>query len=144
MKCRAISREKTKPMNKYKNEKIICDGITFDSKKEAARYGELKLLLMAGKIMDLNMQVHYELIPAQYEDASEVYKIGKNKGMHKRRLVERKCEYIADFVYIDLETGQTVVEDVKGYRDHSSAAYAKYIIKRKLMLERNGIKIREV
>lgn len=40
--------------------------------------------------------------------------------------------------------GKTVVEDVKGYRDPSSAAYAKFVIKRKLMLERYGIQIQEV
>ena len=40
--------------------------------------------------------------------------------------------------------GETVVEDVKGYRDPSSAAYAKFVIKRKLMLERYGIRVKEV
>lgn len=47
-----------------------------------------------------------------------------------------------DFVYT--QDGETVVEDVKGYRDPASAGYAKYVIKRKLMLYRYGIRVREV
>ena len=59
------------------------------------------------------------------------------------KLLEQECVYIADFVYKDSK-GETVVEDVKGYRDPASAAYAKYTIKRKLMLWIHGIHIREV
>ena len=36
-------------MNKYFNQKTIIDGIKFDSKKEAIRYTELKLLEKARK-----------------------------------------------------------------------------------------------
>ena len=50
--------------------------------------------------------------------------------------MERECSYKADFVYG--EDGKTVVEDVKGFRTK------EYIIKRKLMLERYGIRIRDV
>lgn len=103
-------------MTKYKNKKTVVDGITFDSKHEAERYVGLSLMASAGVISDLRMQVKYELIP-------------KQDG-------ERKCEYIADFVYT--ENGQTVVEDTKGFRTKD------YIIKRKLMLYRYGIRIREV
>ena len=78
---------------KYGNAKITVDGIQFDSKREAARYQELKLL-------------------------------------------EHECSYIADFCYI--RNGETVVEDAKGYRTEV------YRIKKKLMLERYGIQIREV
>ena len=52
-------------------------------------------------------------------------------------LAERKCEYIADFVYTDKD-GNTIVEDAKGVRT------PEYKIKRKLMLYRHGIKIKEV
>jgi hypothetical protein len=40
--------------------------------------------------------------------------------------------------------GDTVVEDVKGYRDTSSAIYALFVVKRKLMLWVHGIRVKEV
>ncbi|MBQ2175640.1 MAG: DUF1064 domain-containing protein, partial [Alphaproteobacteria bacterium] len=49
---------------KYNNKKIIVDGIKFDSKKEALRYKELKMLEKAGIISNLQRQVKYTLIPA--------------------------------------------------------------------------------
>ena len=51
-------------MSKYNAKKTIVDGITFDSKHEADRYCELKLLLRAGAITDLRLQVPFELQPA--------------------------------------------------------------------------------
>lgn len=109
-------------MNKYNAKKAEIDGITFDSKKEAHRYAELKLLLRGGEIRDLRLQVEYELIPKQ---------VG-----------ERACNYIADFVYQDVRTGETVVEDVKGYK--KGAAYSVFVMKRKLMLWRYEIRVQEV
>ena len=41
---------------KYHNKKVTIDGITFDSKKEARRYQELKLLERAGEIQNLELQ----------------------------------------------------------------------------------------
>lgn len=126
---------------KYNNKKIIVDGIKFDSKKEALRYKELKMLERAGIIQDLQRQVKYVLIPAQYEPTSEVYTKGKEKGKPKKgKLIERECAYYADFVYT--ENGKTVVEDVKGYRD--GQAYNLFTIKRKLMLYVHNIKIKEM
>ena len=109
---------------KYHNKKIIYDGITFDSKREFYRYQELKLLERAKKVKDIRMQVKYVLIPSQKDDRGKV--------------IERECSYIADFVYFDVESGKEVVEDTKGFRTKD------YIIKRKLMLERYGIRIVEV
>ena len=125
-------------MNKYNAKKTVVDGITFDSLKEARRYQELKLLEKAGIISDIRTQVEYVLIPEQREP----YTIGKRGGITKGKVIERKCSYVADFVYE--EDGETVVEDVKGYRDANSAGYAKFVIKRKLMLYLHGIRIREV
>lgn len=110
-------------MNKYNSKKTVVDGQMFDSKKEANRYQELLLLEKAGVIKDLRTQVKFKLIPAQRDEAT-----GK--------VVERECSYKADFVYE--EDGKTVVEDVKGFRTK------EYVIKRKLMLWRYGIRIREV
>lgn len=45
---------------------------------------------------------------------------------------------IADFVYTDNASGQTVVEDTKGVRTK------EYIIKRKLMLHVHNIQIHEI
>lgn len=126
---------------KYKNRKIIVDGITFDSKKEAKRYKELKMLERAGIIHDLQRQVKYVLIPAQYEHTGEIYVKGKNKGKPKKgKLIEQECAYYADFVYI--RDGETVVEDVKGYRD--GQAYNLFVIKRKLMLYVYGVTVKEL
>ena len=122
---------------KYGNKNVVVDGIIFDSKKEAQRYTELKLLEKAGKITGLERQREFVLIPAQREITNEIYTKGPNKGKFKPgKLVERKCSYIADFVYWD--GYNLVVEDTKGMRTKD------YIIKRKLMLYRFGIRTKEV
>lgn len=119
---------------KYHSQKTIIDGIIFQSKKEGRRYFELCLMEKAGKIADLQRQVKYVLIPAQREPD----KVGARGGVIKGKLIERECAYIADFVYKDLEKGELVVEDTKGFRT------PEYIIKRKLMLYQYGIRIKEV
>ena len=112
---------KRKPIkqNKLNNRSIVIDGIEFQSKKEGNRYCELKLLQQSGEISNLELQKRYELIPAQYEtiETGEYYKVGAKKGQPKtkRVCIEQSIVYIADFVY--QENGQTVVEDVKGFRD---------------------------
>jgi hypothetical protein len=107
--------------SKYGAKKVTVDGITFDSRKEANRYRELVLLERAGRIQNLQCQVKYELIPAQRIDS---------------RVVERACNYVADFLYT--QDGKKVVEDTKGFKTKD------YIIKRKLMLYVHGIRIKEV
>ena len=126
-------------MNKYRNKKVVVDGEVFDSKREATRYRELKLLEKCGAIKDLKRQVKYELIPAQKEKSTKVYTKGRKKGQPiEGKTIERAVDYVADFVYIDTTTGKEVVEDTKGMRTKD------YIIKRKLLLYRYGIKIQEV
>lgn len=125
--------------NKYKAKKREVNGILFDSTKEASRYLYLKSLLDKGEIQDLRLQVKYELIPAQYEQTI-VYTPKKHQAKVIKRNIERKLEYIADFVYI--QNGETIVEDVKGYR--RGGAYSVFVIKRKLMLYIHSIKVREV
>lgn len=129
--------------NKCGNRKIHRDGEEFDSKREYERYQELLLLERAGKITDLQRQVKYELLPAIYDYIPRFSTKTGRELKPQRKLVEAAVRYIADFVYTD-EHGKTVVEDAKGYRDPSSAVYAKFVIKRKLMLYLNGIRIREV
>lgn len=104
-------------MNKYKNKRL-CG---FDSKAEMNRWEELSLMEKEGLIEALERQKRYVLIPSQYIDG---------------KCVERPCTYKADFVYI--KDGQVIVEDVKGFKTK------EYIIKRKLMLKKYGIRIKEV
>lgn len=115
----------------------------FDSGKEARRYQELRLMERAGEIDNLRTQVKFVLIPAQREESTEVFIRGKNKGKNKPgRVIEKEVSYFADFAYHDINTDREIVEDVKGYRN--GEAYKLYVIKRKLMLWRYGIRIREV
>jgi hypothetical protein len=104
-----------KKKSKYNNNKKEVDGILFHSEREAKRYGELKLLLKAGKIGLLELQVPFEL----NKDGKFSYK------------------YFADFVYIDAETGEKIVEDCKGCE---TKVFKK---KEKLMIKIYGIKIKK-
>lgn len=112
-------------MNKYRNRKTVLDGIEFDSAKEARRYAELLLLQKAGEIYDLQRQVPFVLIPKQTDPITG-------------RLLEREAKYIADFTYRSCKTGRITVEDTKGLKTR------EYILKRKMMLYRHGIRIQEV
>ena len=106
--------------SKYKNKKTVVDGITFDSKKEARRYIQLKKMSEAGEISDLQLQVKFDLLPTM--------KIcGKT---------QRKVGYIADFTY--LKDGQLVVEDTKGMRTDV------YKLKRRLMKFIHDIEVIEI
>ena len=120
--------------SKYHSKKVTIDGETFDSIKEYRRWCELKLLEKAGKIICLERQVKFVLVPAQYEQKFDE----KKKQMVKGKCIERECAYYADFVYMDAETGRRTVEDTKGFQTK------EYIVKRKLMLYLHGIKIQEV
>ena len=108
---------------KYGNLRTTVDGITFDSRKEAKRWAELKLLERAHVITDLQRQVTFVLIPKQVREG---------------RCVERACTYKADFVY--KANGKTVVEDIKS----PVTITPQYKIKRKLMLYVHNIEIKEV
>lgn len=99
-------------MNKYRNRKTIIDGITFDSRREAERYRELRLMEKANLILHLELQPVYEL---------------QAKFRHNGK-TERAITYKADFRYE--ENGRIVVEDVKGMETEV------FKIKRKLFLYR--------
>ena len=124
--------------NKYNARKVEYDGILFDSQKEVLRYKELWSLYSEGIISNLQRQVKYILIPTQREPAQ----LGPRGGLKQGKLLENECSYIADFVYTVNETGETVVEDVKGYK--KGEAYKVFTIKRKLMLFVYGIQIKEI
>ncbi|CAK7002796.1 MAG: hypothetical protein PEPC_00102 [Peptostreptococcus russellii] len=111
VKTNSSSNKKRK--SKYRAEKMELDGILFDSKKEAERYSELKMLERANLITNLELQPKF-LLQEKFEYNGKVI---------------RKIEYIADFKYID-EKGNTVVEDVKGLKTDV------YNIKKKLFLNK--------
>ena len=101
---------KPQPNGKYNAIKTELDGIVFDSRAEAMRYQDLKLLQASGTITDLAVHTLYELQPAFKRD-------GKR---------ERAICYECDFEYY--EAGQLIVEDVKG------AETETWKLKRKLFL----------
>lgn len=124
-------------MRKYRNSKVkTSEGLVFDSKREYRRWCELKMMEASGVISDLQRQVKYVLIPTQREPDT----IGKRGGIHKGKMIEKECYYVADFVY--QSKGETIVEDVKGYK--GGGAYQVFKIKKKLMLWIHHIKIKEI
>lgn len=99
--------------SKYHARKTVVDGITFDSKREAKRYQELKLLERKGIVSNIQRQVRVELVPPFDCD-----------GKHFRGIY-----YVVDFVYTDSE-GNEIWEDVKGMKT------PVYLLKRKLVAYR--------
>ena len=121
---------------KYNARKVVVNGVEYDSKKEGRRALELAEKERKGEIVNLRRQVKFVLIPAQREPDI----IGPKGGRKPGKTIEKELAYIADFVYE--ENGETVVEDVKGYK--GGAAYSIFSIKRKLMLWINKIRVKEV
>ena len=101
--------------SKYNARKTVIDNIKFDSKKEANRYCELKLLLKAREISHLELQPKFELA----------------EGFRYQGKKYQAINYIADFKYIEKD-GVEVVEDVKGFKTDV------YNIKKKLFLLKHG------
>lgn len=92
-----------KKRNKYNAQKTTIDGVTFDSKKEGARFFELKLLQDRKEITDLQRQVKFQIVP----------KAGNNN---------RARYYVADFTY--KEYGKQIIEDVKSPATRKNAVYS--------------------
>jgi Protein of unknown function (DUF1064) len=99
---------------KYGNQPITVDGHRFDSKLEAKRYGELKLLLLAEAIEDLRIHYPWEL--------------------HVSGI--RVCAYVCDFDYL-LE-GKRYIEDCKGMLTQI------YQLKKKMIAAEYGLDIIEI
>ncbi len=87
-------------MSKYGNKKVVVDGEEFDSQLEANRWYELKLLQRAKQIKDLRRQIRFELQPSYKKNGKTFQSIN----------------YIADFVYYDINKKKFIVEDTKGYK----------------------------
>lgn len=106
---------KKKKQSKYHNIKVEYDGYKFDSRDECKRYKQLKLLVRGGNISALKIHPRYLL------------QEGFNTKSGKRI---RPIHYTADFEYIDEETGELVVEDVKGARTQVFNLKEKMFLKR--------------
>lgn len=107
---------------KYKNSKIIHDGIKFDSKKERDRYLHLKKLEEQGKIHFLKMQEPFKLLESvKFEGSSRA---------------KPAVKYVADFTYFT-PTNCLVIEDVKSDFTRSLPVYRlkKHMMKALLFLE---------
>ena len=92
---------------KYSNKKTMVDGHLFDSKKEAVRYGLLKMRESLGEITHLELQPEFRCVV---------------NGV----LV---CKYRADFAYFEEGRGR-IIEDVKSAITRKNRAYR---IKKKLV-----------
>lgn len=103
-------------MSKYRNIKTEVDGRMFDSKKEANRYIELKLLERAGEVEYLTLQPKY-VFPIKYDSG-------------------RNITYKADFLYSD-RSGKMIVEDVKGMKTQV------YKLKKAMMKHFHNIDVKE-
>ncbi len=125
-------------MSKYKNKKVVIDGMTFDSTKEGRFYLLLKEKEKNGEVSNLRRQVPYELIPEVWED--EIKHL-KTKDKIVKKCVQRATHYLADFVYTDSVTGEDVVIDVKS--DYTRRL-SDYRLKKKMMRALKGISIIEV
>lgn len=101
-------------VSKYRAVKTVVDGVTFDSKREAARYAELRLLEKRGFIRQLELQPEFKF----QIDGKPIFK------------------YRADFRYFEGEG--RVIEDVKGVRT------AVYRIKKKIIEAAFNVRITEV
>lgn len=111
-------------LSKYRAVRTMVDGITFDSRAEAARYTDLRLLEKAGLIEGLERQRSFELAPSvKYEGAKRA---------------TPALRYIADFSYMEWigDKKTRIVEDTKG------VLTAAFKIKRHLMKVQFGIEVR--
>jgi len=106
-----LGKRSSKPRrpNKYAAERVEVDGLPFDSKKEARRYGDLVLLRSSGEVVQFARQVSFPL------------EVRTQAGAMRR--------YVADFVVLWRE-GTLTIEDTKGFKTR------EYELKRDLFHER--------
>lgn len=119
---KSATRSRERKPNKYGAQRVHVDGIWFDSKREANRWLQLKLMVRAGEISDLKRQVTVKL---EGRDGPLLTRTG------------RRMRYIADFTYTDLKTGLTIYEDAKG------KPTPEYNVKRAVAMAQ-GVELREV
>lgn len=104
------------PQNKYGNERIVVDGVSFPSLLEANHWQMLKRRERAGEIANLQRQVRYPIVV---------------NGV-------KVCTYVADFTWTEVATGMKIVADAKGFATNT------YRIKAKLVEALYGVVIVEL
>jgi hypothetical protein len=114
--------------NKYQAHAVRVDGILFDSQREAARYGELKLLAQAGRISSIEIHPGFPLI------VKELYREGGPEILHTVGM------FHADFKYRDHRLGAWIVEDVKSTPTKTEA----YRLRKRIVEAVHGITIHEI
>lgn len=97
--------------HKYGAKPTVTDGIRFDSTTEANRYQQLQLMQKAKQIGPIVLQYPFELPGG--------------------------VKYVCDFLYLDYEKKEFIIEDSKGMRTQ------EYKLKKKLFEETYGLKITE-
>lgn len=113
-----------KKTGKVNHEKVVINGIQFDSLAEADRYKILRVMEKTGKIKDLKCHPRWEIIPAQKVEGHRSF---------------QAAHYTADFQYI--KDDKLVVEDVKSEYTRQAEDYK---LRRKLMMLMHGIYVHEV
>lgn len=101
---------------------MVVEGIRFDSKREAQAFHTLRLRQRAGQIADLKRQVS---IPLQGQGGPILTAGG------------RQARYVADFTFLEVATGRTVIADAKGHPTEI------YLLKRAI-LAAQGITVTEL
>jgi hypothetical protein len=117
-----LQREQARKPNKYGAKKVVVDGLSFDSKKEAGRWRELVLMQAAGQITDLRRQEAFDLL-------------ADSRGFQPITV----GTYVSDFSY--QRDGRKVVEDAKS---PATRRIALYRLKAKIFEANYGFPILEV
>ena len=112
---------------KYQNRQVTVDGIRFASKREARRFLVLREMERRGEITDLRLQQNFTLIEGFTRPNGERVK----PEVYKADFAYWRWDAAGEHIYY-------IVEDAKGYRTE------KYRIKRKQVLDKYGVEIREV
>lgn len=89
--------ERSDVMSKYNNKKVVCDGITFDSKAERDYYLYLLDLKQRGIVTDIQLQPSF-LLQDKFRKNGKLY---------------REITYKADFE-VNYAEGRIEIVDVKG------------------------------
>lgn len=123
---RAVNSSLAPKPTKYRNKPTTdADGIRHASKKQAARYRDLSLLMKSGEILMLAREVRFRLPGGVEYRADHV------------TATQRAIEVMAALV----ESGDLVIEDVKSEATRNDKVYK---IKAKQMRECLGLPVREV
>lgn len=125
--------------NKFHARKCTVEGIRFDSTHEARRYSELRLLERGGQIRDLSVQPEYPIIVVPVRLRLCLDQQWRFKPDPEQVPIQ-VGRYRADFRYVDLGTGQLVIEDAKRPATRTTA----YRLRKRLVEAIHGITIREV